>query len=343
MHKHRLLWGCALLLIAVIVGGCLWHQSGRKHTNSSTTKDSLTLALDWTPNTNHTGIYVAQQKGWYKAAGINLKLLPYSASVSSDQLVATGKADVGISSTEAVVADAGSGSPLVSIAAIVAHNTSVLAIRQNSGVTSAQQLDGKTYGGFGAPYESAVISQVIKHDGGSGAFQNVTLDIDPIQALQSKKIDFVWVFSGWEVIQAQRAGLKLTTFPITSYGVPDYSTPDLITSAQTIKQKQQLLQKFMTATARGYEYARTNPTASAKILIDSVPKGTFPDPGLVTASQAYLSSHYQDAGKSWGIQTQASWHNYPQFMLDHSAVVDAAGKPVTKLDFDSLYSNEFFQ
>jgi ABC-type nitrate/sulfonate/bicarbonate transport system substrate-binding protein len=342
MKKSIVLSGCALLLV-IVIGGWLWHRSAQHHTNSGTAQDSLSLALDWTPNTNHTGIYVALEKGWYKAAGINLKLLPYSASVSADQLVATGKADVGISSTEGVVSDAGSGSPVVSIAAIVAHNTSVLAVRKDSGITSPSQLEGKIYGGFGAPYESAVISQVIKHAGGSGAFQNVTLDIDPIQALQTKKVDFVWVFSGWEVIQAQRAGLALTTFPITSYGVPDYSTPNVITSAQTIKQKRQLLKKFMTATARGYEYARANPEASAKILIDSVPKGTFPDPGLVTASQQYLSLRYQDVGKPWGVQTAASWHNYPEFMLDHGAVVDAAGKSVTKLDFNSLYSNEFLQ
>lgn len=339
MKRYRL--GLVFVLVVLVISAGLWQKSVHDSTNKATT--SLSLALDWTPNTNHTGIYVALQKGWYKAAGINLKLLPYSSSVTADQLVSSGKADVGISSTESIVSDAGAGSPVVSIGAIVAHNTSVLAVRKDSGITSPKQLDGKTYGGFGAPYESAVIGQVIKHAGGNGNFKNVTLDIDPVEALKSKRVDFVWVFSGWEVIQAQREGLALTTFPITSYGVPDYSTPDFITSATTIKAKTADLQKFMRATARGYEYARTHPQQSAQILINGVLKGTFPDPGLVAASQAYLSLRYQDAGKAWGIQTNAAWHNYPQFMLNHQAVLNASGQPVKQLNFNALYTNQFLE
>jgi ABC-type nitrate/sulfonate/bicarbonate transport system substrate-binding protein len=329
------------VLVVVVIGVGVWVKS--THNPTSGTKTPLSLALDWTPNTNHTGIYVALKKGWYKAAGINLKLLPYSSSVTPDQLVSSGKADVSISSTEGVVSDAGAGSPVVSIAAIVAHNTSVLAVRKDSGITSPKQLDGKTYGGFGAPYEAAVIDTVIKHVGGSGDFKNVTLDVDPVEALKSKRVDFVWVFSGWEVIQAKREGLALTTFPITSYGVPDYSTPDFISSALTIKNRQAALQKFMTATARGYEYARGYPQQSARILAGNVPASTFPDPGLVTESQAYLSAHYQDAGKAWGRQTKAAWHNYPQFMLNNQAVQDASGQPVKRLNLDALYTNQFLK
>ena len=331
------------VILAVLVIGGIWAGVRSAHKQAGGLETPISMALDWTPNTNHTGIYVALQKGWYKAAGINLKLLPYSASVTPDQLVSSGKADLGISSTESIVSDAGAGSPVVSIAAIVAHNTSVLAVRQDSGITSPKQLDGKIYGGFGAPYETAVISQVIKHAGGSGNFNNVTLNIDPVEALKSKQVDFVWVFTGWEVIQAKREGMPLTTFPITSYGVPDYSTPDFISSASTIKNKQAALKAFMTATARGYEYARSHPKESAQILISSVPSGTFPDPGLVTQSQAYLSAHYQDAGQAWGRQTKAAWHNYPQFMLNNQAVLNASGQPVKQLNLDSLYTNQFLE
>jgi len=338
MKKYIL--GLALVLAATAAYGVWWQTNRDPATPAGR---SVSLALDWTPNTNHTGIYVANKMGWYKAAGIDLKLLPYSSSVTPDQLVSSGKADVGISSTEGIVADAGAGSPVVSIGAIVAHNTSVLAVRQDSGITSPKQLDGKIYGGFGAVYETPEIGSMIKQAGGNGDFKNVTLDVDPVEALKSKRVDFVWVFAGWEVIQAQSQGMPLTTFPITKYGVPDYSTPDFITSSQTIKNKQASIRAFMQATARGYEYARTHSRQSAQILIDSVPAGTFPDPGLIQQSQTYLSAHYQDTDRPWGIQTKASWHDYPQFMLDHQAVVDASGKPVSKLNLDALYSNQFLE
>lgn len=335
--------GIPVLLILVVVGAFLWQQRAGNTTTPQGPKKltTMTLALDWTPNTNHTGIYVALAKGWYRDQGIDLKLLPYSSNVSPDVLVSSGKADAGISSTEGIVADAALGQPVVSIAAIIQHNTSALVTLANSGLTRPAMLDGKTYGGFGAPYESAVVGEIIKKDGGKGTFKNVTLDVGAMQALETRRIDFVWIFEGWEGIQAQRDGYRLNVFPITNYGVADYYTPTIITSPAEIKQKPDLLRRFMTATRQGYEYARTYARESAQMLIDGAPKGTFPDTGLVFASQDFLSSRYADPGRKWGMQDRAAWYGYPQFILDSGAVDDASGKPVKSMNFDALYTDQF--
>jgi ABC-type nitrate/sulfonate/bicarbonate transport system substrate-binding protein len=364
MKSRTRLWlsiGISILLIIIVVGAFLWQQHAAstgvqpaQHPVATpgsqcaalgtSTPQQLTrmdLALDWTPNTNHTGIYVAQAQNWYRSEGIDLHLLPYSANVSPDVLVSTGKADVGVSFTEGIVADAAVGQPVVSIAAIIQHNTSALVTLADSGLTRPRDLDGKIYGGFGAPYESAVVGLVIQKDGGKGQFRNVTLSVDAMQALESHRIDFVWVYEGWEVIQAQRQGVNLSIFPITSYGIPDYYTPNLITSPTEIKQKPELLRKFMLATACGYEYARTHPHQAAQMLIDGAGASNFPDPGLVFASQDYLSSRYADSGRKWGLQDAAAWHAYPQFIMDSGGVLDASGKPVHSMNFDALYANQF--
>ncbi len=362
MTRTRLLMsiGIPVLLIIVIVGAFLWQQraAGSGTTGNtqqvagsacsslkSSSSQSLTtmrLALDWTPNTNHTGIYVALIQGWYRAEGINLQLLPYSANVTPDVLVSTGKADVGVGFMEGIVADAAVNQPVVSIAAIAQHNTSALVTLANSGLTHPRDLDGKVYGGFGSPYEGPVVGEVIKNDGGKGQFKNVTLNVDAMQALESHRIDFVWVYQGWEVIQANRDGVKLNVFPITKYGIPDYYTPTLITSRAEIQQKSALLHKFMTATACGYEYARAHPHEAAQILINSA-RDAFPDPGLVFASQAYLSTRYADPGRKWGMQEAAVWHGYPQFIINAGGVDDASGKPIHSLNIDALYTNQFLQ
>lgn len=327
--------------IAVLAAGIFawswWHSTPQTDSGLK----PLTFALDWTPNTNHTGIYVAMDKGWYKDRGIDLKILPYSDSTSSDVLVATGKADAGVGFTESIVADAGAGSNVVSLASIIAHNTSVIAVRKDSGITTPAQLDGKTFGGFGAPYEKAVMKQVIQNAGGRGDFKVVTVNTSPLDALKSGAVDFVWVFSGWEGIQAQHEGLALRTFRQTDYGMPDYSTPNIISSPATMKAKPEILKKFMAATAEGYEYARKHPDESARILIDNAPPGTFPDQSLVYESQRYLSPRYQDKGKAWGVQEVSFWRMYPQFMLDKKTVLDASGKPVNSIDFNALFTNEF--
>ncbi|GCE22514.1 hypothetical protein KDK_63140 [Dictyobacter kobayashii] len=233
--------GIPLLVVLVVVGIYLAQQQRSNAPIQSTTKQPLTtmkLALDWTPNTNHTGVYVAMSKKWYQEEGINLQIVPYSSNVTPDVLVSNGKADVGVSSTEEVVSDAAVGQPAVSIAAIVQHNTSSLAVLTSSGIKHPRDLDGKTYGAFGYPYESAVVSQIIKQDGGKGNIKSVTLDIDPLQALQSHRVDFVWIFDGAEGIQAKHQGMPLTTFPIIKYGIADYYTPHLSPALPRSKRSQ---------------------------------------------------------------------------------------------------------
>ena len=332
------------LLFAFLVVVFLWRQrSASTYRGPAQSLTPVSLAFDWTPNTNHTGIYVALAQKLYEEEGIELKILPYSDSVSPDVLVNAGQVDVGISSTESITVDAASEAPVVSIAAIIAHNTSALAVLKSSGISRPAQLEGKIYGGYGAPFEEPVISTIIKNDGGTGAFKNVTLGVEAIEALKSKRVDFAWIFLGWQGVEAKREGLPIVTFPIDAYGIPDYSTPNIITSAETLEKKKDLLKRFMRATARGYEYARTHPRESAQMLIDAVPPGTFPDTGLVFESQEYLSPRYADQGEKWGVQSPESWHDYPKFMLDNKSVFDAEGSPVTAIDFDSLYTNELLE
>ena len=351
-RRNRLVLSISIpVLLIVIVGALFLHQqmANSQNTNANAVPNChgkltpMKFALDWTPNTNHTGIYVAKEKGWYREQCIDLTILPYSSTVSPDTLVSSGQADAGISSTESIVADAAVNQPVVSIAAIIQHNTSTLVALASSGLNSPRDFDGKIYGGFGAPYEGAVVSAIIRHAGGKGDFRNVTLSIDTMQALETKQIDFAWVFEGWEVIQAERAGFKLKVFPITSFGIPDYYTPNIIANSQEIRKDPTLLRRFMLATSEGYNYAIKNPHEAAQLLINGTQAGTFPDQGLVFASQTFLSSHYVDAGRTWGWQDASAWQGYPGFMLKNKAILNANNQPITSMNFNTLWTNHFLQ
>jgi ABC-type nitrate/sulfonate/bicarbonate transport system substrate-binding protein len=303
----------------------------------------VSLALDWTPNTNHTGIYVAQEKGWYKDQGIDLTLLPYSASVAPEQLVGTGKADFGISFAEAVTSSRAAGVPLVSIAAIIQHNTSALVTLKSSRLATVASLAGKRYAGFGAPYEQPLIQQVLKcGHAPSTDFQNVTTQLDPIEALKSKQFDFAWIYMGWEGVQAQQEGLQLNVFPITSYCVPDYYTPVIVSSAAFIKAHPDVARRFLAATAQGYAYAAAHPKEAADLLIKGAPAGTFDSASLVYASQNYLSPLYAKGAKCWGQQTLKAWTDYPRFMYETGSLTDANSKPLTQPpDYAAAFTNAY--
>lgn len=332
-----------LTLASLLLGGCS-SSSAKKATGANGKPlDTVTLALDWTPNTNHTGIYVAMRKGWYQQQGIDLKLTPYSSSIAPETLVATGKADLAISFTESVTAARAVGQPLVSIAAVIQHNTSALVSLKSSGLDSVAKLAGKRYAGFGAPYEQPIIQQILSCGGApSSSFQNVTTTLDPIEALKSKQFDFAWVYQGWEVIQAQREGVQLNIFPLLDYCMPDYSSPVIITSQHDISARPDTLKRFLAATAQGYTYAAQHPKDAADLLIKGAPAGTFDDTGLVYASQDYLSPRYAEGATCWGQQTLDKWTNYPRFMYVHNAVQDANGNPITtQPDYSAAFTNQF--
>jgi ABC-type nitrate/sulfonate/bicarbonate transport system substrate-binding protein len=336
---QRLL-GLLLLAALPLLAGCIG-QSTTSSYDGPVAK--VSLALDWTPNTNHTGIYVAMQKGYYRQNGIDLSLTPYSSSVYPEQLVGTGKAEFGISFPESVTTFRAQDVPVVSIGAIIEHNTSALISLKSSGLDSVAKLAGKRYAGFGGAYEQPVISEMLSCVGATNtSFQNITTQLDPIAALKSGQFDFAWVYLGWEGIEAQQQGVALNVFPLPDYCIPDYSSPVIITNQQLIQQHPDVIKRFMQATAEGYEYAIQHPADAAKLLIQGAPKGSFDDQQLVAKSQAYLSPLYAPGEACWGMQSQASWTNYPRFMFNHHAIQDANGNPITKEpDYTAAFTNQF--
>jgi ABC-type nitrate/sulfonate/bicarbonate transport system substrate-binding protein len=326
------------MLLAGCTGGATATQS-----SGGGKLDKVALALDWTPNTNHTGIYVAMQKGWYQQQGIALSLTPYSSSVAPETLVAAGKADFAISFTESVTAARAIGQPLVSVAAVIQHDTSALVTLKSSGLDSVASLAGKRYAGFGAPYEQPIIQQILSCGGASStSFQNVTTSLDPIAALKSKQFDFAWVYEGWEVIEAQRQGTSLNIFRLNDYCMPDYYSPVIITSERMIQQHPDVIRRFLAATSQGYTYAVQHPKEASDLLIKGAPEGSFDDTGLVLASQQFLSPQYQADAKCWGYQTPAKWIDYPRFMYNHRAILDANGNAITtEPDYAAAFTNQF--
>lgn len=307
--------------------------------NLSVQNPTVRLALDWVPNTNHTGIYVALAKGWYEEAGVDLQILPYG-SVSPEALVANGQAEVAVSGSEGVLTSVVTDEPIVSIAAILSTNTAALAVLKDSGITRPSDLEGKIYAAYGGEYEDAVISAVLEHDGGQGEFRSALLNVAGFDALLAGRADFVWIFEGWQGVQAERESIELRLFNFTDYGIPDYYTPNLVSSASTIGSQNDALKAFMVATSRGYTFAAKYPEEAAELLIETAPAGSFPDPDLVRESQRFVSQHYLAEGEVWGFQRPAMWQGYQGMLLDAGVYGDKTEALRAAVEDGSLYTNE---
>jgi len=350
MRSPKLRWiaaACAALALAAFLAAC----GGSSSDSSSTTAEEgggesketqdVTLQLDWTPNTNHTGFYVAQEKGFYEEAGVNLKILPYSEA-AADTIVGAGKANCGITSQDNLPVAVAAGTDEVSVMPILQHQVNALIVKKDSKFKSPKDLSGATYGGFGLPFEVPVVDEMIKFDGGSGDVKNVILNTGAYEAVYNGQVDTSLGFRTWELIEAKDRGIELREFPVQDYGVPDTYNVLLACNGEWLKENPELAKAFVQATAKGFEFAVEDPKEAAKILIEANP-GAFPTEELVYQSAELLAEKfYDDEEGNFGCQTKQRWTEYPKWLYEQGLLVDSSGNPMTSApDYEALYSNEF--
>lgn len=293
------------------------------------------VMLDWTPNTNHTGLFVAQEKGYFAEAGLNVQLLPPGDTLV-EQIVGLGTVNFGVSYAESLTYSRANDLPVVSIAAVIQHNTSgFAAIQAQHRLKTPGDLNGLRYGAFGSPLEQPMLEVLITCTSANAAnVQMINVGyVDPLPLLERDQIDFVWLFYGWDGIRAELAGLTLDTLMLKDYTqcVPDYYTPILITNEAMITTQPEVVRAFVAAAARGYAFAIENPAEAADLLLKAAPDL---DPALVRASAAWLATQYQADAPRWGEQRREVWAAFVGFMLKHKLIEGA-------LEVDSIFTNDF--
>jgi ABC-type nitrate/sulfonate/bicarbonate transport system substrate-binding protein len=331
----------AVLLLAACGGGARGPSSGTPSA-PATERTPIRIALDWTPNTNHTGLFVAQQEGWFDQAGLDVEFVPYN-NTPPDTLVGSGAAEFGISFQDSFTYAKASGVDAVSVMAIVQHWTSQIAVRADrADITSPRDLDGKTYGGFGAAYEVPKMQAVIKDAGGNGTFTTVVLGTSAYEALYAGQVDFTEPFVTWETIEAQLRGQPLKTFNYTDYGFPDAYNVLLIGNGTWLQAHPDQARAFVQTVQRGYQLAADDPAKGAELLEKANP-GAFTEPELVSRSQQLLSERYlRDESGAVGSQTLEKWNGFSGFLYETGTLVGPDGKPLTaRPDFATWFTDRY--
>lgn len=318
MFKKTAVQVSAVLLAASLLAGC--GQAGQPvdagKIGEPAALEKVTMVLDWTPNTNHTGLYVAQEKGYYKEAGLEVEIIQ---PPEGDALlfVGTGKAPFCISFQEAIAAglDLEEPMPVTAVAAVVNHNTSGILSLKEKNITRFKDMEGKSYGTWDIPVYDEILKDVVTADGGD--FSKITMvtnnATDTVTALQTD-FDAVWVFYGWDGIISKLKGLDTHYLPFADGNpVMDYYTPVIAANNQFLAEHPETARKFMEATAKGYEFAAADPEEAAQILLKAAPEI---GEEIAKASQEYLSAQYMAEAPVWGVIDQARWDNFFSWMYD---------------------------
>ncbi|MDD3894792.1 MAG: ABC transporter substrate-binding protein [Syntrophomonadaceae bacterium] len=321
-----------LLLVVLLTSGCNEGDKLTSQPDSPAAQEKITVLLDWVPNTNHTGLFVAKDLGYYADEGLEVEIIQ-PGDGGTAQLIGAGTGEFGISYQEDVTAARSQNIPVVAIAAVIQHNTSGFASLKSSNITTPADFSGKTYGGWGSPAETAVLKAIMEADNADFSTVNI-MNIGSFDFFTSleKGVDFAWIFKGWTGIEAQLRNVELNFIRLSEIDpVFDYYTPVIIASEDTLEKNPQLAEKFMRATSKGYSYCIENPEKAADILLDNAPES---DRELLIESQKYLAAEYKADAPRWGEMKPEVWKNYADFMFANN-LIDK------KIKAEAAFTNQF--
>jgi len=299
--------GIILIFVILMLVGC-----GRR-----AAENQIRVVLDWTPNTNHTGLYVALEKGWFAEEGLEVTIIqpPEDGALV---LVGSGSAEFGFDFQETMgpaIAKHRDALPIMAVAAIISHNTSGIMSLAQSGINSPKDLTSKRFESWETPLITALIQEIVESDGGD--FSRVIMipnyATDAISALQTD-IDAIWVYYAWEGLASEVNGIDVNFIDLGELNpLFDFYTPVLAANTNWLSQNPEKAKAFLRAAGRGYIFAIEHPFEAGDILLKHAPEL---DRKLVMQSQAYLASRYQGDAERWGEINPERWGNFYRWMYD---------------------------
>lgn len=325
----------ALILgIGLFLGtaGCASNNAGTS--GNSDGDSSISFMLDWTPNTNHIGLYVAQKLGYFDNEGVDVTILP-TAQAGAETSVENGVADVGFTTLSNVAAFNAQGANLKMVFDLTQQPVARwCALASRTDISTPKDFDGKTFVSFGSAEQTAVLRQMIRTAGGTGDFETATAGTNTFQALTNGQGDFGGFYATWENVESELHGPALHCFVASDWGVP--GNPDQLgfaVNAAWLKDASHgdTLRRFLAAVRRGYDYALANPDEAADILVDQAGEAQL-DPELTHASmQEIVDGNYwttDDPTAVPGTVNLEAAQAYIDFLYENGTYTDADGSPL---------------
>jgi ABC-type nitrate/sulfonate/bicarbonate transport system substrate-binding protein len=305
-----------------------------------TSRTTIRVALDWTPNTIHSGLFIAAAKGLYKDAGIDVELLSPGEDYRQTpaKRLENDEVDLAICPSESVIAYAESGKmKLQAIYAILQRDASAIVTTK---LTRVSELgDNKIYGSYNARYEDRIVQAMVAKAGGnpgSMAIERQTGKHSLFDAVKKGDIDATWVFMPWEGLEAVLEGTEMQAFRMEDFGIPYGYSPVIARNVGTSRPSDEAMRKFVEATREGYEIALKEPkptAAVASLMSHCVPQRSE---HFLSLSQQKINYYYSD-GSALGVMKHERWKSWIDW-LEKEGMMQAPD-----LDPTDLYTNEFLE
>ncbi len=313
-----------IVLFAIIIIGC-----------STENQNDVSLALDWYPNSNHSGIYSAIDQGFFESQDINLDVYTPSDPTAIISAVASGRDDFGLSYHPDILQAQSAGLEIVSVLSISQHPLNSIMTLTESNIKSPEDLYGKVIGYPGIPSNKAMLETVLANQGlGINDVETIDVGFELVKALVSGSVDAI-IGAYWthESIVMELQGYDVNIMKLEEWGVPDYYELILITNKDFLKENLEVVEKVVNSFKKGYEYAIENPEKS----IDSLVKIAGPEiveEEVERAGIKLLIPVWQSNNKPFGFQEKSKWIETYDWMYKNDFLEK-------ELNIDDLFVKDF--
>ena len=306
----------ALLGLAVVFAAC-----GEKSEDARGEADSLSLTLDFYPNPDHAGIYMAQKLGYFEEAGLEVDIRTPSDPAAPIKLLAAGQTDLAISYEPEVLLADEKGLDVTAVAALVNRPLTSMIWLKQSGVKGIADLRGKTIATAGIPYQDAYLSTILARAKLSPAdVKTVNVGFGLLPAIVGgKAAAMLGGFRNVEGVDLRLRGKNPVVTPVDQLGVPTYDELVLVAQRQRLDEDPEPVRLFLAALARGTAAAAASPDATTKALLEANPDL---DPKLTRAEVAATLPLLDPprGERPYGYLDAGRWVEFAGWMRDNGQI-----------------------
>ena len=309
-----------LLTFIIVAAGCNGKAQPKEENGKKL--DNISIMLDWYPNAVHSAFYVAQEKGYFKEEGLNVKIEMPADTNDPLKLAATGKVDLAISYQNQTILSKSEGIPIISVATLVRHSLDELMMKKSSGIHSPKDLEGKNVGYSSSELSEAIIKTMVEADGGDFSRVKMTdVGWDLIPSVATDRVDaIIGGYINHEFVLLNKEGYDMKSIQNSDYDVPDNYELILVTGQKTFHQKRDAIKRFWKAVAKGQEEVKKNPKEGLQILLDHE-NDSFPlDKDVETKSLEILLPRMEDDGLPFGYQEKESWEKTENWLFKKGVI-----------------------
>lgn len=288
---------------------------------SSLAAQKLTLMLDWFPNVDHLPVYVAQHRGFFADAGLEVEIISPSETSDALKLAASGKVDLAVSYEPQTIMAAARGLEVIVVGRLIEHPLTTLLFLKGRGISKPKDLEDKKIG-YTVPGLMDVLLKAFARLNDIRQYEAINVGFAIVQSLVAGKVDAVMgPFKTYETVTMSQKGYDVAYFELEQWGIPDYDELIFVTSKQTLYKNQPVMKAFRRVMGQSIDYVRNHPETALANYLKEVPEADSKiEAGAFKLTLPYYAgSQHQDARR---------WQQFADFALQYGLIekrVDVAG------------------